>query len=91
MMEVRTNKNARINPPSDYRPKALRAWFVVRVADFRALVRIVPRVRFFIFMHLTGGNESGVGGDQKFDRVESTTETRAARYGFFPQSHITHF
>ncbi|KAF9650121.1 RNA-binding domain-containing protein [Thelephora ganbajun] len=27
----------------------------------------------------SGGNESGVGGDQKFDRVESTTETRATR------------
>ena len=49
------------------------------------------RVRPFILMRLTGGNESGVGGDQKFDRVESTTETRAARCVFFPQSHITRF
>lgn len=46
----------------------------------------------FIFIRLTGGNESGVGGDQKFDRVESTAETRAARCLFFlPQPHRLRF
>ena len=37
----------------------------------------------FLLIYPAGGNESGVGGDQKFDRVESTTETRAARCRLF--------
>lgn len=46
--------------------------------------------RFFLHIHLAGGNESGVGGDQKFDRVESTTETRAARCMFSLSTRSTH-
>ena len=55
-----------------------------RVVGFRVLVSIDAQRDPSLFSHPTlGGNESGVGGDQKFDRVESTTETRATRCAFF--------
>jgi RNA-binding protein 8A len=49
----------------------------------------MPLFRFFIHLAGGGGNESVVGGDQKFDRVESTTETRATRCTSSPSGHAT--
>lgn len=60
------------------------------VSKFRCvLTHSVFLFPFLFFIHIAGGNESGVGGDQKFDRVESTTETRAARCTFSLPRHAT--
>lgn len=68
---------------ADYRFQVTPASSAVRVVDFKTPVGIdVYSAPFFFLICLAGGNEGGVGGDQKFDRVESTTETRAARCSF---------
>jgi len=74
-------ENAQVRQLADYRLQALQVSSDARVAGSRALVGThIRHAPFFVFfIHFAGGNESGVGGDQKFDRVESTTETRATR------------
>lgn len=86
-MKVRNNAFVRSLP--DYCPQAPQASSAVRGVDFKVPVGIDGQCGHFSFFisPLVGGNESGVGGDQKFDRVESTTETRAARCSF--PSHAT--
>lgn len=78
---------------ADYHPQGPQASSDARVAGFRALVCIdaqhAPFFAFFIHLAGGGGNESVVGGDQKFDRVESTTETRATRCTSFPSGNAT--
>jgi len=61
-----------------------------RVVGFRVLVRADVWRAPLPHAQLPGGNESGVGGDQKFDRVESTTGTRAARCTSPPPDPATH-
>ena len=66
---------------TDCHPQAPRVSSDARAVGFRALVWIDVRRAPFSFpqIYLPGGNGSGVGGDQKFNGVESTTVTRAAR------------
>lgn len=88
-MKVCTNAQVRLL--ADCRPQAPQVSFAARVVGFKALVRIDVHLSLFpVFIYISGGNESAVGGDQKFDRVESTTETRATRCMFLSlQPHRT--
>lgn len=76
--------NAQVRLLTDYHPQAPQVSSAARVVGFRVPVCANPPFGFWFFIRAAGGNESAVGGDQKFDRVESTTETRAARCTFLP-------
>lgn len=87
-------ENPQLRPLADDHLQAPQASSDARAVGFRALLvridaRRTPFSFFFLYTRFPGGNESGVGGDQKFDRVESTTETRAARCMSFLSTRAT--
>jgi hypothetical protein len=77
--------DAQVRLVTDHHPQAPQVSSAAKAVGFRALVRVGLLFSFSFFIQIAGGTESGsgVGGDQKFDRVESTTETRAARCTLF--------